>query len=72
MHAFINAVQDIPVGPVEFDRRHHQHKGSIGEQFEGANTSKQVNVKNNLLKYNNNLFTVNFPFQEENETTTPT
>ena len=46
MPALTNAVQDVPVGPVEVDYRHHQQQGSIGEQLEGDNTSiKQVNVK---------------------------
>ena len=49
MHAFIDSVQDVPVGPVEVDYRHHQHQGSIGEPTEEDSTSKQVFVKINLL-----------------------
>ena len=64
MHA---SVQDVPVGPVEVDHRHHQHQGSIKKQFEGGNTSKHVNVKVNLLKYDNNLLIFNFSFQEEQQ-----
>ena len=67
MPALTNAVQDVPIGPVEVDYRHHQHQGSIGEQLEGGNTSKHVNVKVNLLKYDNNLLIFNFPFQEEQQ-----
>ena len=60
----INAVQDVPVGPVEVDYRLHQHRGSIGDPIEEDSTSKEVFVKINILIYNNNLLTINFPFQD--------
>ena len=62
MPALTNSVQDVPVGPVEVDYRHHQHQGSIGEPIEEDSTSKEVFVKINILIYNNNV--LNFPFQD--------
>ena len=59
----INAVQDVPVGPVEVDYRRHQHQRSIGEQLEGDDTSKEVNVQINLLKYDKNFLILNFLFR---------
>ena len=60
MPALTNAVQDVPIGPVEVDYRHHQHQGSIRDPIEEDITSKEVFVKINLLKYNNNILTINF------------
>ena len=57
-----NAVQDVPVGPVEVDYSRHQHQGSIGEPVEEDSTSNEVFVKINLLIYNNNV--LNLPFQD--------
>ena len=62
MPALTNSVQDVPVGPVEVDYRHHQHQRSNGEQLEGDDTSKEVNVKINLLKYDKKSSHVKFFF----------
>ena len=62
MPALTNAVQDVPVGPVEVDYSRHQQQGSIGEPIEEDSTSKEVFVKINILIYNNNV--LNFPFQD--------
>ena len=51
MHALINSVQDVPVGPVEVDYHNHQHRGSIGDPIEEDSTSKQVFVKINIKQY---------------------